>query len=385
MSFGSPADYLPPPISIASINALMKSIGRPEPISVVSSSVTAAYHSIYIINEFIDSGPKTKELILRVSGQHIPNIKTINEVAVLQWISKNTNIPVPDILAYDASIDNAISNEYMLLPRVHGHVLSDIYQSLSDTEMSSILDQLIDVLIELHAVEWKAIGGLTFNINGEIVVGPVLEETFWQIPEIRKFWPLAETIETLNIKGPFPSYVDYVSAHVEKYIYAIKRHEKLAFMRDIIPRIEAFLVALEENAELLNNIKLRLAHKDLHFANILFDRDSCKITSILDWEFSGVVPFTRWNPSRAFLWNGQYTEDSTKEKNRLMEVFKARCSERNVTLLEDAEFTSPLQEAMQTVATFLRAIVEVAPRDEKHDAVGGWKDKVLSNMAIFGV
>ncbi|WKT50435.1 hypothetical protein QSH57_015383 [Fusarium oxysporum f. sp. vasinfectum] len=75
-------------------------------------------------------------------------------------------------------------------------------------------------------------------------------------------------------------------------------HEKLAFMRDTIPRLEAFVTALPKHANELNLVKLRLAHKDLHFANIIFDPLLGKITAILDWEFAGVVPYPQWNPEK---------------------------------------------------------------------------------------
>lgn len=48
-------------------------------------------------------------------------------------------------------------------------------------------------------------------------------------------WPKGpETVATLNIGGPNPTYVDYISAQVQKYIYLVQMHEKLAFMRDTV-------------------------------------------------------------------------------------------------------------------------------------------------------
>jgi Phosphotransferase enzyme family len=369
---GTPADHLPPPISTDSINSLVESIGKPEPVAVTSVKVTAQFHSIYF-TEPTDGDHDEKELVLCISGPHIPRIEIINEVVIMRWISQNTTIPVPQVLSYDPSINNAIQHEYILLSLAPGHPLSEIYQLLDDIQISEIIDQLIDVLVQLHAVDWNAIGGLTFDDKGDIVIGPVLEETFWHVPEIQSFWPPGETMGTLNIQGPYPTYVDYNSAHVQRYIHAIQTHEKLAFMQDIVPRLEAFLNALADHATELNKVKLKLVHKDLHFANILFDRESSRITAILDWEFAGVVPFTKWNPSRAFLWNGQDRPDSLDEKVRLLKIFEERCKERNITILEDAEIASPLQKAMQTAIDFLRAIVKVAPRDQEA-ARYGWNE-----------
>lgn len=146
------------------------------------------------------------------------------------------------------------------------------------------------------------------------MVGKVLEESFWQFPDIERLWPEGETVATLNIEGPYSTYVEYISAQTRKCIHRTPIQEKLAFMRDITPRLEAFLTALTKHSNELNNVKLRLAHKDLHFANILYDVPLERITAILDWEFSSVVPFTKWNLRQSILWNGQTNEESGSEK-----------------------------------------------------------------------
>lgn len=168
--------------------------------------------------------------------------------------------------------------------------------SLSEDQVTGIMNQLIDIIAQLHAYEWSHIGGLQMSDTGHIVLGPVLEETFWQAPDISRYWGPDETVETLNISGPFPSYVECVSSHVLKYIHAIETHDSLVFMRDVIPRLHAFIDALANDAAELNRVKLRLAHKDLHYGNILYDNGT--ITAIIDWEFADVVPFTRWNPTK---------------------------------------------------------------------------------------
>jgi aminoglycoside phosphotransferase (APT) family kinase protein len=97
----------------------------------------------------------------------------------MSWISKYTTIPIPEIVAYAFTVDNPIAHEYTLLSRVEGATLSDIYQTLDEKQISQILDQLIDFLTQLHAHEWDAIGGLNVSKHGDIVVGQVLDESFW--------------------------------------------------------------------------------------------------------------------------------------------------------------------------------------------------------------
>lgn len=59
-------------------------------------------------------------MVLRVSGRRLLGIKTMNEIGVMTWLSKNTTIPLPEIIAYDISVDNPIGHEYTLLSQVQG-------------------------------------------------------------------------------------------------------------------------------------------------------------------------------------------------------------------------------------------------------------------------
>ncbi|KAF5970892.1 hypothetical protein FCOIX_10115 [Fusarium coicis] len=358
----SPAAHLPPPLPEHAIQALLQALRLPHATSISNPQTTAQYHSVYFLTlPPIELSRGHTDLVLRVAGNHLPKIKTTNEIGVMTWLSKNTTIPLPEVIAYDVSTNNPIAHEYTLLSRIPGVTLSDIYGSLSDKQQSDILDQLMGFITQLQAHEFDGLGGR--GHSG--VLGPF------------------ETVQSLNIEGPYNTYGDYMSAHVMKYIRLIRTHPSLEFMRDIIPRLINFVNALRRYANTVNNIKLRLAHKDLHFANMMYDPSTGKITGILDWEFAGVVPSPSWNPRRSFLWNGIDTPDSLAEKYKLMEVFEERCKEKGCTVWEDAEFTSTLQEHMQGAVDFLRAIVEVSPRGQRQDLVQGWKLKVLESISYF--
>lgn len=398
---GSPKEHLPHFLTEDHVRSLLDTLSSPPPQAIRKLKVTAEFHIIFVLSysaldfkswlaskEFYQSWPvSTTDLILRISGNHISRIKTENEASVLSWLYKNTMIPVPRVVAYDSSSNNPIGHEFILMTREPGESLADIYSSLSPAQIDYILDQLIDVNAELHKHTWSHIGGLSVADKGLIFPGPVLEETFWFEPDILASWPADETFESLNISGPYSSYTEYISAHFLKYTHAIEVHKSLEFMRDILPQLNRFLdiISAEPMQSELDNIPLRLAHKDLHFANILVDPITAHITAIIDWEFAGVVPFTRWDPSRAFLWNAQNNDTSMAEKTALMEEYGRRARARGFgCLIDDAKFTSKEQDSMQTAANFLRAIVEVCPRNQASGSVMGWKETAVKAMADLG-
>jgi hypothetical protein len=397
---GSPKVHLPQFLTEDHVRSLLDTLSSPSPQSICKLKVTAEFHIIFVITYTaadLESWSTTKnieppigsatQLILRVSGNHISKVKTENEAAVLSWLHKNTNIPVPQVVAYDSSNDNSLQHEYIFMTREFGKSLSDVYSSFDSAQMDNVLNQLIEINAELHKHTWSHIGGLHFDDDGHIIPGPVLEETLWFEPDILALWPAGETFDSLNISGPFASYTEYISTHLLKYKHAILVHPSLKFMQDILPQLDSFLtnITSEPMQTKLNNIPLRLAHKDLHFANILVDPATARITSIIDWEFAGVVPSTRWNPSRAFLWNAQESETSKAEKTSLMEAYEKKARDRGLGyLIDDAKFTSKEQEDMQTVATYLRAIVEVCPRGQASESVMSWKETAVKAMIELG-
>lgn len=83
-----------------------------------------------------------------------------DEVAIMVFIAKGTNMPVPDVVAYDSSDATPIAHEYSLLPWV--------YLSMGDHQVNRVLDQLADFLVRLHAQHWDAIGGLNLKEMGHL-------------------------------------------------------------------------------------------------------------------------------------------------------------------------------------------------------------------------
>ena len=372
---GTPSEYLPPALSHDCIHSLCTSLGLPSPTSISPLSVAAEYHSIYLltfaaptakqitpaITHLEEDGSAT--LVLRVSGRHLPGFKTRNEVGVMQWVRKYTTIPVPAIVRFDDSEDNPIGHEFTLLEKAPGISVDKVYDRLSEGQKGRMVEQLAEYIIELHRLAWPHpfVGGLvpaplpdtpqldtaaTDADNNpargkglsddETEPGPPIEETYWQTPDIDKFWPPlgSESLYSLNPipvlgegrpNGGFPSYTSYIAACIDRYIHAISRHESLAPFRDMIPRLRAFNSAIlsDKYKTTLDDATYVLAHKDMHFANLMCDfpidtrndgipadgklegmlgeDGEIRITAVLDWEFSGVVPANRWNPARAFL------------------------------------------------------------------------------------
>ena len=386
-----------PVLSTDTIAALITSLSLPQPTAIEPLRVTAAFHSIYLVHFAALSAdvappfrtPRRPDepvtLVLRVSGRDIPRTKTANEVAVLRWLAARTSIPVPAVVRFDASSDNALGREFTLLERVPGASVDKMYGELSEDAKVRLVAQLTGVLLELNAHEWQHVGGLQLDDKtGDVVPGPVLEDTFWMVPDIEMYWGAEESVKTLNPTGPYKSHAELVQAFLQVYIHAISRHESLAWLRqDLQPRLEALVAHLPFLETQLAATRLILAHKDLHFANVMATPDGA-LTGILDWEFAGVVPALRWDPVRAFLWNGQPDEATGTEKERLRGVFEKTLEERGIRQWWTQGISAEVTDVW-TVLRFTRALVEVCPRGQRAELVGGWRDAAIDALTKLGV
>ncbi|GLA92876.1 hypothetical protein AtubIFM61612_007982 [Aspergillus tubingensis] len=375
---------LPPPLPTTSITTLLTTLSLPPPTTITPLPVSAAFHTIYLIHYApsaaasatppirarADPSDGSITLVLRISGTQIPRIKTLNEVGVMTWVRRNTSIPVPAVIAYSASRDNPLGYEFTLLERVPGVSVAEVYEGLDEGRKRSLVEQVAGFVAELHGKPWEGgyVGGLQLaaqegDDGDEIVRGPPIEETYWQTQDVETYWAgMGETLETLN---PFKS------------------------DGDLIPRLEEFISVIGSDDK-LNDVPYVLAHKDLHFANIMCDPSSpdCPITGILDWEFASVVPAPRWNPVRAFLWNYRYAVEDKAERDRLEGVFEEVCKSRGQWWVLEGMKLSERQEGMQRVVNHVRAIVEVGVKgagEEKEGKLRGWRETVEAGLKLFNV
>lgn len=293
----APELHRPPLFPQDTIQRFASSVGLPTPRRIKVFKGDATYHSIYILNfdKQWDLKPaKTREtdgstdLFLRVSGKHLPRIKTINEVAVMKWVRENTEIPVPAVVRFDASEDNVLGHEFTLLEKAEGICLHTVWKSLTSAAQRSALEQIADYLGKIHAHTFEWIGGMQLSETGDsIVPGPLLDEAAWQAPDVANYWPEGESVSTLDISGPYESYTALCAAEMDRVIYAIGKHDSLAWIRDLVPRLQAFVDMLSNDTERvremkLNDSKVVLAHRGLNLANIMFNVRTNKITAILD-------------------------------------------------------------------------------------------------------
>lgn len=111
-----------------------------------------------------------------------------SEVATLEFL-RASGLPVPEIYGYSPDSDNAIGTEYILMQFVRGSKLSDVWPSLSDQEVISVVRQLTELESRMMSLSFPAGGSLYFTkdlkrVAPEVSI-PLDDERFCVGPDTR--------------------------------------------------------------------------------------------------------------------------------------------------------------------------------------------------------
>ncbi|KAI1631517.1 kinase-like domain-containing protein [Biscogniauxia mediterranea] len=83
-----------------------------------------------------------QHFVMRISLPVCPTTQTESEVATLNWVYQNTNLPVPRVKCYDASRKNTLGFEWILMDHMDGAPLSQCWRETSFEAKERIVRQI---------------------------------------------------------------------------------------------------------------------------------------------------------------------------------------------------------------------------------------------------
>ncbi|KAI4696051.1 uncharacterized protein J4E88_000223 [Alternaria novae-zelandiae] len=231
-----------------------------------------------------------------------------SEVATLDFL-RTKGIPVPRVLDYSTG-ENSVGVEYMLIERLPGKPLSDIWFSLAEEERCHILHKIVLMETKLFAFKLPASGSIYYprdlsantprigipGSNGGLCVGPYASMRWWYGER-----------GNLDIdQGPHANPELVLRSHAKKELawirkYGRPRHpfyreyaESFGYKKqdpqDHVHSLGDYIRLvphLVPNDATLHSPTLR--HPDLSPNNILIS-DDLQITGFIDWQHSEVLP-----------------------------------------------------------------------------------------------
>ncbi|CAG8930104.1 unnamed protein product [Penicillium salamii] len=307
-----------------------------------SSTIEVTFLAQGAFNKLYDVKIDDEAFIIRISLPVDPSHKVASEVATIDWIHLTTSLPVPRVITYQSSPDNLIGFEWILMTKMPGKPLADVWKSLSipfDVK-SRLVKELAANLACLFRNQLQGIGNI-HRKSSELEQSQSAEQTSLTVsPDTAKTARLAESVSNDSsgnsydvgrivsmqffwgshihqnvFRGPFQSSQDLLLARlalnendcqstleqhsakhtedldsddeneVEDATNALKRIERL---KSILP---LFFPTTSDSGLSEPSVMEPscLSHDDLSRHNILVD-ESGNLTAVIDWECVSALP-----------------------------------------------------------------------------------------------
>lgn len=303
----------------------------------VSFFAGGAFNKLYLVSY---AGLSTS-YIFRVSLPVYPFFKTESEAATLTRVRADTSIPVPRVFAWDSSPDNELGFEWILMEKLAGVPLMDVWRKIEWTGKLVLIESLAGLINQLGNHKFDRIGSLYFKLALKDCNGDLEDERAGgDTPENQGHTPMAEERVRLitgnaslmdfaigsilspifyldnrlylpGNRGPYRSASEWLRAEIEMQLRWVKRgliEGDRSYAKDFekeAPDIETechrylqIIPTIFRNEE---DSSYRLHHADLTLANILVDPESFEITGIVDWELINIVPSWKASDYPVFL------------------------------------------------------------------------------------
>lgn len=247
-------------------------------------------------------------------SERVPkHLAVSSEVATAEYMRRH-GIPAPEINAYSPDADNDAGVPYIMMEFVQGPTLEDVWDSLSDDEIVSVVDQITQLEARMMALEFPAGGSLYFTRDLEKVspgLGvPLSDPTFCVGPDMNETLWLGRRAELDVFRGPYQSAESAISAAAQKEIAYLEhfgqpvlpRRPEVSFIHRFEKQSPASHIALlHKYLAVVPSLipddpaqrRFAIRHPNLQLSDIVVARSpdaGCKIVRLLGWQHAWIMP-----------------------------------------------------------------------------------------------
>lgn len=279
-------------------------IGREHIVFELRSSSAAAVARIQLKPQFIhgadsvnQTSPSTQDLV--------------DEVLTLEYISKNTTIPVPRVFEYNAGSDNPLGAPYILMEEVRGHLVGHL--QIPPQYIRHVYSQIADIVLQL--------GQLQFPTIGLISQSECVFEDFHRVK-------------------CFTSAREYYLARAQRFVQEQSHGSDINWKTLAWLYVQAIpSICIPD----LDNGPFPLRHPDLNNLNLLFD-DEYNVVGLIDWSLTQAVPWQSFVVPPNQFDSLSYPENRNLYLEIFEEVERARDKEIRLTkMMRNCEIAELLE------------------------------------------
>ncbi|EAT91101.2 hypothetical protein SNOG_01452 [Parastagonospora nodorum SN15] len=310
--------------------------------------IDVSFHAQGAFNKLYKITAAGRACLMRISLPVYPRLKTQSEVATINFVRQETDMPVPRILAFDASNKNELGFEWIMMEMVSGTTLRKQWRKISWEAKQTIVRQLAHYHAQLYEKPFPKIGNL-FPVVQESAffeLGPIVSLVFFWGDHLKHDVP----------RGPFKTSYEWLKTRLTFALADQQRILETSDDEDDIEDAEFSIKLAEDVAEQLPKVfppeaaseQNVLFHDDLSMQNIMVD-ETGKLAAIVDWEYDDDEEQDPDAPDNEGV-NSLYWEHLLEyEQTELRKLFKQEMAELNaswVATMESSTLQSDFEQAI---------------------------------------
>ncbi|KAM0796936.1 kinase-like domain-containing protein, partial [Usnea florida] len=214
-----------------------------------------------------------------------------SEAYTMRLIRRETTLPIPEVLAFDASLENELGCPFILMELIYGKSLAEVWfdQEISQAKREQIrirsLQGIAEAMAQLNSLTFSQGGSLVFDAKGNVAdVGSSNVVDLEKSCDNMRSKDYDNTM-AFHQTGPFEDPKSYLLALLDaregKQEPSIIRQGAYKLLRLFIEW--SLLDAGGQEKQFV------LAHADLDNQNILV-KDDGSLAGIIDWDWTAAVP-----------------------------------------------------------------------------------------------
>lgn len=91
-------------------------------------------------------------------------LATASEVATMD-LTREHGVPTPKVYGYSACAENSVGSEYIIMEKVPGRCLGEVWYALSSQERTRVLEEIVDQEAKLFSIPLPAYGSVYNTVD----------------------------------------------------------------------------------------------------------------------------------------------------------------------------------------------------------------------------
>ena len=215
----------------------------------------------------------------------------ISEALTMRLIRHQTTIPVPEVFAFDASLENELGCPFILMELIHGKPLIDLWfaQGVSHAKREQIrmraLQGIAEAMTQLNAFAFDQGGSLLFDAKGNVAGIDKTNTADLETQYARMYSTDYDNTMAFCQRGPFTDPKSYLLSLLDIHDEEGERCE----VEEGAFKLLRLFIEWGATSKKTGDKPFVLAHADLDYQNILVNNDG-SLAGIIDWDGVAAVP-----------------------------------------------------------------------------------------------